>query len=194
MKAVSPTSSICYSCRQKGHLIKDCPEKSEATEWCSYHKSTSHTDGECRRHQQQRDKTKQAAFSDQTELTVEEHSFAFHVHEEDHTTQHHNKTMGLLVDTGSTCTSHIVTKDLFKRVDRTFRPTEHYMELADGTTCKTRNMAVTRGDAEVTLKAVSGRNVKAVLKNPLLIPSYPQDIFSVKAATSNGAELNFRQG
>ena len=159
MKAVSPTSPIYYCCRQKGHLIKDCPEKSEATERCSYHKSTSHTDGECRMHQQQRDKTKHTAFSDQTELTVEEHSFAFHV--EDRTSQRHNNPKGLLVDTRATY--HIVTKNSFKRVDRTFRPTEHYMDLADGT--KIRNIAVKRGTAEVTLKDVKGRNVKVILKN-----------------------------
>ena len=66
------------------------------------------------------------------------------------------------------------------------------MELADG--MKTMNVAVKRGDAEVTLKDVNSRHVKTVLKDTLFIPSYPQDIFSVKAATSNGAELNFQRG
>ena len=64
------------------------------------------------------------------------------------------------------------------------------MELADGT--KTMNVAVKRGDAEVTLKDVNGTYIKIVLKDALLIPSYPQDISSVKAATSNGAELKFQ--
>lgn len=50
-----------------------------------------------------------------------------------------------------------------------------------------------RGDAEVMLKDKNGRNVKAILKNALFIPSYPQDIFSVKAATLNGAEIKFSQ-
>ena len=66
------------------------------------------------------------------------------------------------------------------------------MELADGT--KTMNVTVKRGDVEVTLKIVNGRYVKTVLKDALFIPSYPQDIFSVKAATSNGAELKFQRG
>ena len=35
--------------------------------------------------------------------------------------------------------------------------------------------------------------MKVLLKNPLYIPSYPQDISSVKAATSDGAELRFGQ-
>ena len=34
----------------------------------------------------------------------------------------------------------------------------------------------------------------AMLKGALYIPSYPQDIFSVKAATVNGAEVNFLHG
>ena len=66
------------------------------------------------------------------------------------------------------------------------------MELADGT--KTMNIAVKRGYAEVILKDVNGRHVKTVLKDALFIPSYPQDMFSVKAATSNGAELKFQRG
>ena len=122
--------------------------------------------------------------SDQTKTTEGEHSFAFHV--EDYTNRHHNiNPTGLLVDTGAT--SHIVTTNTFKGVDGTFKPTEHCLELADGT--KTKNIAVKRGDTEVILKDVNGRHVKTVLKDALFIPSYPQDIFSVKAATSNGAEL-----
>ena len=40
---------------------------------------------------------------------------------------------------------------------------------------------------------MNGEPVKALLKGALFIPSYPQDIFSVKAAISNGAEIKFSQ-
>ncbi len=63
--------------------------------------------------------------------------------------------------------------------------------MADGT--RASNIALKRGDAEVLLQDASGNQVKAVLKNALYIPSYPQDIFSVKATTSDGAELRFGQ-
>ena len=35
--------------------------------------------------------------------------------------------------------------------------------------------------------------MKAVLKDALFIPTYPEDIFSVRAATSNGAKVKFSQ-
>ena len=54
-------------------------------------------------------------------------------------------------------------------------------------------VAMKQGDAEVILTDADGRNLEAVLKDALLIPSYPQDIFAVKAATSNGAEVKFSQ-
>ncbi len=37
----------------------------------------------------------------------------------------------------------------------------------------------------------TGRYVTASLKNALYIPSYPQDIFSVQAATEKGASVVF---
>lgn len=93
-------------------------------------------------------------------------------------------TKGLLVGTGAT--SHIVTADKFTGIDGIFKPTEHYMELADGT--MTKNIAVKRGDAIVVLKDIIGRHVKTVLKGALFIPSCPQDTYSVKVATSNGTQ------
>ena len=95
----------------------------------------------------------------------------------------------MLMDTGAT--SHIVTKDILIRIDDGFNPAKHYMELADGT--RSNNVALKREDAEVILKDVNGESVKTLLKGALFIPSYRQDIFSVKAAISNGAEIKFLQ-
>src|SRR4029434_1751079 len=51
-----------------------------------------------------------------------------------------------------------------------------------------------RGDAEVCLVDSRGRRRSATLKQALYIPSYPQDIFSVRAATSSGATVIFKEG
>ena len=59
------------------------------------------------------------------------------------------------------------------------------MDLADAT--RSNNVVLKRGDAEVILKDVNGEPVKALLQRALFIPSYPQDIFSVKVAISNRA-------
>ncbi|KAK6316125.1 hypothetical protein J4Q44_G00136490 [Coregonus suidteri] len=96
-----------------------------------------------------------------------------------------------MVDTGAT--SHIVTDiGKFKEFDETFKPEKHSVELADGT--RTNGVAERRGAAEVYLRDNTGRRVKTTLTKALYVPSFPQDIFSVKAATANGASVNFRQG
>ena len=88
--------------------------------------------------------------------------------------------------------SHITEEDEFAKFDETFNPNAHYMELADGT--RMNNVALKRGDAEVCLQDREGRCSKVTLKKALFIPSYPQSIFSVKAATTNGATVTFQEG
>ena len=182
MKAEFPSQTMtCYGCGKRGHLVRECPATSE--KWCNYHKSTTHF-CTCRSQQKSKDQAKQV--SEKENASKDEHSFAFKVN--DDATGKINR-MGMLVDTGAT--SHIVTTDILKQIDMTFKPSKHFIELADGT--QASNIALKRGDAEVFLKDTNGKCVKTVLKNALYIPSYPQDIFSVKTATSNGAELRFAQ-
>lgn len=61
------------------------------------------------------------------------------------------------------------------------------MELADG-------VAECRGDAAVYLIDDRGQHHKTTLRQVLDIPSYPQDIFSVRAATSSRVTVTFKQG
>ena len=184
MIAEFPSQTMtCYGCGKRGHLVRECPAKSEK-KWCNYHKSTTHSDSTCRSQQKSKDQGKQV--SEKENASKDEHSFAFKVNDE--ATGKINR-MGMLVDTGAT--SHNVTTDILKQIDMTFKPSKHFIELADGT--RASNIALKRGDAEVFLKDTNGKRVKTGLKNALYIPSYPQDIFSVKAATSNGAELRFAQ-
>lgn len=100
-------------------------------------------------------------------------------------------TKGLMVDCGAT--SHMISDlKMFKTVDKDFEPENHVIELADGT--KTTGVAKARGEAEISLVDSNGHKVTALLKKALYIPTFPQDIFSVKAATDNGAELHFKDG
>lgn len=85
-----------------------------------------------------------------------------------------------MVDCGAT--SHIIT-DLarFKRFDEEFPVETHSVEFADGTRYK--GVAERRGDAEVRLIDSIGRPLNTMLRQALYIPSYPQNIFFMQAAT-----------
>ena len=78
----------------------------------------------------------------------------------------------------------------FTKFDDTFQPDKHFIELANGT--RANNVALKRGDVDITIVDSSGTPVKATLRNALFIPSYPQDIFSVQAATERGASVTFQ--
>ncbi|KAL3970576.1 acetylserotonin O-methyltransferase [Sarotherodon galilaeus] len=175
---------ICYNCEKKGHIARECYTKAERKEqkekqWCGYCKSSTHKDSDCRR----RKKITAKHVTD-----AEDHSFVFKAKD---CVNQGLKQRGLMVDTGAT--SHIITDiQRFKSFDETFTPGRHFMELADGT--RTSGVALKRGDVEVYLQDSEGRKVKATLEGALYIPSYPQDIFSVQAATAKGASVTFKKG
>ena len=94
----------------------------------------------------------------------------------------------MLVDCGAT--THIINDDSqFVYIDENYNPHEHYIELADGT--RKNNVAKKRGTVIVNIQDESGKVREACLENALYVPSYPQNIFSVQAATQNGAKVNF---
>ena len=78
----------------------------------------------------------------------------------------------------------------FTTFDDTFQSDKHIIELANGT--RANSVALKRGDVDITIVDSSGTPVKATLRNALFIPSYPQDIFSVQAATERGARVTFQ--
>ena len=62
--------------------------------------------------------------------------------------------------------------------------------MADGT--RSNNVAKKRGTFVISIRNQNGNFVTATLENTLYIPSYPQCIFSVQAATQKGAKVNFK--
>lgn len=66
------------------------------------------------------------------------------------------------------------------------------MELVDGT--RVNNVALKQGNADMLLLDMEGKCVRITLKKALFIPSYPQSIISVQAATTDGARVIFQEG
>lgn len=165
---------VCYKCGTKGHKARTCQRK----QWCNRCKSTTHRDATCRR-RKQRDNARKVS----EETGDKEYVFQA---SDTEMWRHDDQRRGLMVDAGAT--THIITDIAkFQRMDSSFQAGTHCVELADGTRCS--GVAKQRGDAEVCLVDSRGRRLKTMLRNALYIPTYPQDIFSVKAATSNGATV-----
>ena len=80
-------------------------------------------------------------------------------------------------------------KDKFTNIDNSFNPANHTLQLADGT--RTSGLVTGRGNAKCQLSNAEGVNKQVTLKNALLVPSFRQNIFSVNAATKQGASVIF---
>lgn len=174
---------VCYKCGIKGHMARTCQKK----QWCSFCKNATHRDANCRRKPRQ-DNVRHVAEGD-----CNNKAYAFLTKDRDGDIQsgRNVKKKGLMVDAGAT--SHIITDEsMFNSFDETFRSETHCVELADGTKCQ--GVAKRRGDAKVILIDSKGLHHEATLRNALFVPSYPQDIFSVKAATASGATVIFKEG
>ena len=54
------SSIVCYGCGNRGHMSKECRQRS-APKWCNYHRSSTHSDETCRRKTNHKDDVKQIA-------------------------------------------------------------------------------------------------------------------------------------
>ena len=207
----SSTEMACWRCGERGHRKDECTRKV----WCGSCKSTSHSDNACRKKERaQRSRCARAedhggggggssggssggraANGGRIEARGPARvDFTFRAETEDTckpAQQRQIEGKGLIVDTGAT--SHMLNdRSRFKSFDSTFKPESHSMELADGR--RTFGLAEGRGDAQVCLTDSDGRTCTVTLKNALYIPSFPQELFSVKCATAHGAKVLFEEG
>ena len=180
----------CYRCQKFGHIARFCENKPKL--WCSFCRKSSHTDSTCRSKNRvnKTGKDKVHVVHTSEEQQLDEHLFVFanNACNGDNVDKSCVRPNSLLVDCGAT--THIVTdKSRFISFDESFRPDKHYIELANGT--KSNNVAFARGDVSVAIRHLDGRYFNVLLTNALYIPSYPQNIFSVQAATTKGASVIF---
>ena len=188
MKAKHANTKIkslkCFSCGEIGHKSNVCPAKKSSKLWCSHCKTSTHSEKACRKKNKDNAAKKSAVGIDKQE----EHSYSFFKVSDADLFLESKGNEAFLVDCGAT--THIVNNDCnFVYIDETFKPSDHYIELADGT--RQNNIAKKRGTVEVTFCDKAGKLVISQLENTLFIPSYPQCIFSVQAATKKGAKLTF---
>ncbi|CAM1301865.1 Uncharacterised protein r2_g1167 [Pycnogonum litorale] len=190
MKAASKVPSMrltmkCFKCGIQGHMARNCNANAQhhggtrkKRMWCHHCESETHNSASCRR-REKHDKAKQT--SDESDGRT----FVFKNKDCDVGTTGYS----LLVDCGAT--SHIITDESkFIRFDDSFSPSQHFIELANGT--RSNSVALKKGDASVNLVDSNRNCTSATLKGALYIPSYPHDIFSVQAAAERGATVNFR--
>ena len=174
-------SITCFSCNQPGHKSFQCPVKQNRSNnsksknrWCMNCKNNSHDTKFCRAN-----KSQVKVFDDQ-----DDHTFAFKVSN----LSQSNDDSSILVDCGATV--HIIKdKSKFIKFDDEFNKENHVIELADGS--RSSGMVVGRGNANIILNDSTGKSHKVLLNNALCIPTYKEDIFSVRAAIHEGATVKF---
>ena len=169
----------CFTCEKKGHKSSECWMKTE--KWCSMCKTKTHNTKDCRK---RKDGAKLAA-----ENREDSRTFVFGLKDKGNNQDRGEINPNLLIDTGAT--SHIITdRSMFLNFDEQFDPSNHFIELADGSKA---NVVVGRGNAKVKLYDINGSAQDVMLNNALYIPSYKQNILSVPAAVNGGASINLDQ-
>ena len=174
----------CFKCGESGHFARECKRKAEGR-WCYHCKMNNHNDKNCRNQKRgERNTTVKAIAEDSDE--EDEHTFAFKM---DFSKQQNVEVGKLLVDYGAT--SRIINDmSVFHKLDESFKPDKHYIELANGE--RSNNIALKRGTANMKFVHSWGECVDIVLTNALYVPAFPQNIFSVQAATNKGPSVPFQ--
>ena len=177
----------CKNCKSNTHDTDFCRRsqtKNKNARWCEICKSNTHDTKFCRK----LTKVHQMLSNPLEDKGSDSNPNNFFLKLDN--SPDNNYTNTLLVDSGATI--HVVNDESkFISFQNSFNPSDHTIELADGS--RSTNIAKGMGDAEVSLTDTSGRQHNVVLKDALFIPSFSMSIFSVQAATHNGATVQFNQ-
>ena len=165
----------CLSCGKTGHKSKDCRSKSKLK--CQFCQRQGHVESVCF-------KRKRSSASASSAGTT---GFSFLTRADTASTCSER----LPIDCGATC--HIINSEKhFVCFDNEFEPDKHFIELADGH--RSNKLATAQGTAKFTVLDSNGVSRSITLQNALLAPTFPTSLFSVRAATDNGAEVTFKKG
>ena len=173
---------VCFACSQAGHKAFQCPNKERGRG--RGHHGRGGLRGRGNRYGNRGSMQNTAKSFDQFD---DDHSFSFMTSEVS-SDNLHNFNECLLVDSGAS--SHVINSESkFLKFDKNFDPSSHYIELADNSI--SNDVVKGRGDAQMKITDEFGVERNITLHDALFIPSYKQNIFSVRAATERGALINF---
>ncbi|KAF6032675.1 hypothetical protein EB796_009016 [Bugula neritina] len=164
----------CTACGKSNHSTKDCYSKPKL--FCNYCKKSGHIESVCR--------TKKK--TNKTEISSANATYAFTVNASNqYNIATQNKSQGQLhmVDCGAT--SHLVnSENCFVSFDKSFKPENHYIEMADGH--KTNQLAVAKGIAQFTITDDNNMEQRVHLKRFAGTNNTNKPIFSPRRHTKRG--------
>ena len=204
----SKHSNWCSYCKMKSRNTNQCYKKPQAPNsnhkqycpqnmhqpatpiYCNICKNHSHDTRFCRKSKRPQHQSARSFTTTKEEDSI--NHFMFHVTVKSTRSKSSNVDLvnSLLIDSGET--THILTsKEKFNNFNHSFNPQSHIVQLADGS--KAKNVVQGIGDAIIQINDQFGESCDIKLKNVLFIPSFDQDIFSIPAATTDGATVNFSE-